>query len=491
MKKQLLLTIIISLVCALGAHAAEPRATESNASLIPQLDCVIEPSEIVDIGSAVPGVVEKIHADRSDLVEAGTVLVELESSVEKAAHDLAKARSVLSTAIKLRQEGAAFGDLTQKRNQELMKTSAISRHNMDQLKTEAKIAKLQVKQEKDNKRIAGLEAVRTRALLDRRVIRTPVNGVVMERYKSVGEYIDEEPALRIAKLDPLHVEVIVPVSFLGQIKPGMQATVTPSAGNSEKRVATVERVDLVADAASATFGVRLTLPNPDYQVTAGLRCQVDFIPGENVMPATKDARIARTEPVKKTPVSKPKQAPVPAIEKQVVAVKPDPGAFLKVAQVKPVAEACYRIGPVVDKNIANSLGKKLEENTQHTKLHHEEVMATKDYVVMTPTVSSQQEIDDLQQQLAAAGISDHFVFTKGRHKNRISLGTYFYQQSAAKRVQFMASHGIDAKIVKRRKKATHYWLDVKLNSSPKGPGNLETVRKSYAPSAPLKQVSCS
>ena len=35
-------------------------------------------------------------------------------------------------------------------------------------------------------------------------------------------------------------------------------------------------VDRVVDAASGTFGVRLTLPNPNNEVLAGLRCRVDF-----------------------------------------------------------------------------------------------------------------------------------------------------------------------------------------------------------------------
>jgi membrane fusion protein (multidrug efflux system) len=35
-------------------------------------------------------------------------------------------------------------------------------------------------------------------------------------------------------------------------------------------------VDKVFDAASATIGVRLELPNPDYSLPARLKCQVRF-----------------------------------------------------------------------------------------------------------------------------------------------------------------------------------------------------------------------
>ena len=35
-------------------------------------------------------------------------------------------------------------------------------------------------------------------------------------------------------------------------------------------------VDRVIDAASGTFGVRLTLPNPDRKIPSGLKCRAQF-----------------------------------------------------------------------------------------------------------------------------------------------------------------------------------------------------------------------
>jgi hypothetical protein len=35
-------------------------------------------------------------------------------------------------------------------------------------------------------------------------------------------------------------------------------------------------VDRVVDAASGTFGVRLELPNPDYKLPGGLKCDIRF-----------------------------------------------------------------------------------------------------------------------------------------------------------------------------------------------------------------------
>ncbi len=99
----------------------------------------------------------------------------------------------------------------------------------------------------------------------------------MERFKVVGEYIDDEAVIRLAQLDPLHVEVIVPVLERGKIRVGMQAKIFSDIKDEKGWTATVAQVDQVMDAASGTFGVRLTLPNPDYIIPAGLRCNLKFV----------------------------------------------------------------------------------------------------------------------------------------------------------------------------------------------------------------------
>ncbi len=245
---------------------------------LPRQDCVLRPSEVVDVGSAIPGVVDAIHADRSDFVHKGAVIVELESSVEQAALELAKLRAQLDTAVRLRQESAKFGALTLERHEQLARKSAISLQDLEKLKTETRLAELQVRQEQDNRSLAELEYQRALMVRQQRSIRSPVEGVVVERFKAVGEYVENEPLLRVAQLDPLYVEVIMPVDYLGRIAPGMQAEVTPDLTGKEKYRATVERVDRVADAASGTYGVRLSLANPGYRIPAGLRCQLSFLP---------------------------------------------------------------------------------------------------------------------------------------------------------------------------------------------------------------------
>ena len=82
--------------------------------------------------------------------------------------------------------------------------------------------------------------------------------------------------MTIAQLDPLNVEVFVPIPMYGKIKKGMDAEVRPEQPVGGVYIAKIDVVDAVFDAASRTFGVRLLLPNPEHRLPAGLRCKVRF-----------------------------------------------------------------------------------------------------------------------------------------------------------------------------------------------------------------------
>jgi multidrug efflux pump subunit AcrA (membrane-fusion protein) len=146
----------------------------------------------------------------------------------------------------------------------------------EEAETAAKVAEGELREAEVNQDLARLEVARSSELLKLRAIRSPINGVVVERTLGPGEYVgsDQTHLLTIAQIDPLYVEVYVPVSQFGKIHTGMIGEVYPEIGGHY--VAHVTVVDQVFDAASATMGVRLELPNPDYALPAGLKCQVRF-----------------------------------------------------------------------------------------------------------------------------------------------------------------------------------------------------------------------
>ncbi len=223
------------------------------------LECLVEPYRKVAVSSAVSGVLESVKVDRGDSVKKGQVLASLVSGVERAQFDLAKSK-------------VAFAERKVERNREMYRKQLISIGEKDELETELEILKLQLREAQER--------------LEQRTILSPCDGVVARRMSSAGEFVEEKPILDLVQLNPLRVEVVVPVSLYGKIKVGMTGMVEWEAPIGGIYPATVKIVDSVVDAASGTIGVRLELPNPNYKLPAGTKCSVRFPSATTATPAT-------------------------------------------------------------------------------------------------------------------------------------------------------------------------------------------------------------
>ena len=236
-----LIYAVILLLLPLHANAQDEQAE--------RYECLMEPAVEIALSSSVAGVIKTINVDRGDVVKRGQILVKLEAAGELAAIKLAKAK-------------LEFGQRKVDRTKELYREKFTSEYSVDEAVTETRLAEVEVAQ--------------ARTLLGLKTLRSPINGIVVERLAEAGEFVADDEILKLAQLDPLHVEVILPVDMLNLIKDGMQATVYPGAVVGGEYKAKVITVDKVLDAASGTFGVRLALPNPKSKLPAGLRCMVEF-----------------------------------------------------------------------------------------------------------------------------------------------------------------------------------------------------------------------
>src|SRR5437868_1162860 len=70
-----------------------PFGSASAQTVSPELDCVIEPQQVVKLASSVVGVIARLDVDRGDIVAKGQVLGSLEDGVEAATLALAKAKA--------------------------------------------------------------------------------------------------------------------------------------------------------------------------------------------------------------------------------------------------------------------------------------------------------------------------------------------------------------------------------------------------------------
>jgi RND family efflux transporter MFP subunit len=260
----------------LGLDRDEPVAEAPDRAGTP-LDCLIEPWEQVEIGSPVRGVIDAVYADRADPVEKGQALVQLDAQVEQAAVAVAEARAAAEGQLRTREADLALDLRRSERGHQLYERSALSLQVREELETEAEISRQQLREAREDQRLASLQLDQARAVLAQRTIESPITGVVMDRMMEPGERVDEEPILRVARIDPLRVEVILPAALFGTVRTGVRATVIAEHHEDEVHLAEVTVVDPVIDAASGTFGARLRLPNPDHAIPAGLHCEIRFL----------------------------------------------------------------------------------------------------------------------------------------------------------------------------------------------------------------------
>jgi RND family efflux transporter MFP subunit len=237
------------LTLPIEAQTAAAPADDSRADKEVATDCLLTPSLDVMVASPVVGVIDSIQVQRGDYVKKGDVLVKLRSEVEQA-------------TLKLNRAQAEYGQRTIRRNTELYQRNLISEQEKDEIII--------------NNRLYGYEMEQTKAQLAQKTIYSPLTGVVVEKLLDPGEYVGEDPILQVVQLDPLYVEAVVPAKYYGRIVQGSKANVTLDTPTNNYFETTVKIVDKVLDAASGTFGVRMQLSNPNYQLPAGLKCSVAF-----------------------------------------------------------------------------------------------------------------------------------------------------------------------------------------------------------------------
>jgi RND family efflux transporter MFP subunit len=240
-------------------------------------DCVAEPTQRVQVGSPVTGLLAEVLVGRGDRVMPGDVVAKLESKVEKANVQLAKAQSEAEEVMQAQQTRLNLAEADLSRALRLVHSGSVATSKVEELQARAEIARRDLDTEKRKLLIAKIELERQQALLDRQSIRSPIRGFVTEQSLRAGEFVRQDsPIMTIVQIDPLHVEAYIPVALWGKITTGTKAGVVLDQPDHERRDARVTVVDRVFDAASGTFGVRLELPNPGDLIPAGQRCRLQF-----------------------------------------------------------------------------------------------------------------------------------------------------------------------------------------------------------------------
>jgi biotin carboxyl carrier protein len=368
---------------------------------------MIEPNLMVEISSPVEGVLETLAVDRSDEVKKGEVIATLKSDVEQLNVRISKERLKLSRA--------EYG-----RSIDLYRKKVITVTEKDKLHNE--------------KRLYELDLENAEANLDLRRIKSPIDGVVVKRFFAEGEFVESEPIIKIAQLDPLKIEVISLVSNYGKIIKGMRAKIVPEFGDYPELIAEVVVVDKVIDAASGTFGVRLELANKDHSIPSGLKCKVHFLPdmiSKEIIESLDDSLLET------------------AVNNQ--------GMLLEETSQNDEL-ICTSVGPSKEQKELEQLIDELGQDIKQTEFRTRSETKTS-YLIVSDEFATSQAAEAGMKEMKAAGVKDIAIMKKDR-KNRIALGVYRQKISAEKRVNDLKAKGYNVQMKPRHREIQTYWADM-------------------------------
>ncbi len=447
-----------------------------------EYDCLIEPHTVVEVGSAQEGVIEAIHVEKNDLVEVGQVLAELESSVEKATVKMAQARTGMDAEVQAKQANLEFAERRQERVGELLNKQVISKYEGDEVKTQLKVAQSELREAQEKRTLAQFELQRAVSALERRTIRSPIKGVVVERYVSIGEFVSDQPLFKLAQMDPLRVEVILPASAYGTVEPGMDGKLVPEYPAGQVYRARVDIVDRVIDAASGTFGVRLALPNPEYRIPGGLKCTVQFAAAATLAdaPAASDDTTPANEPPAGIDSAKGQSLSPPLAGTNGTSAP-------KATQEE--GRGCQSLGPFDSRSQAEETASALEKNGFAVAVSEKNNDIMLGYFVLPATPGDKTDARDLLARLRASGFKDTTIITSQiTYQGRVEAGFFGIEGPAAKRRDELIAKGFAAELKPFYRESNAYWLHIK-NTKPLDASAI-LLAASLDPGIRLEAIPC-
>ncbi|MES2642874.1 MAG: efflux RND transporter periplasmic adaptor subunit [Myxococcota bacterium] len=207
--------------------------------------------EDADIAAEAAGAVERIAADRGDLVAKGAALLVLDATTSGLQVKEATA-SVAAAAVQVKQAEADCARATT-----LTEAGGLSTAERDRLLSQCEQGARQLEAAKARLALATTN-------LARATVRAPFAGVVAERMVSPGEYVTPGRAVvKLVAVDPLRLELSVPERAASQVVSGAKVTFTVTEHPGRTFEATIDRVSPALRERTRDLVVEATVANAD------------------------------------------------------------------------------------------------------------------------------------------------------------------------------------------------------------------------------------
>jgi RND family efflux transporter MFP subunit len=163
------------------------------------------------------------------------------------------------------------------RLQELRESGHATQDEVDRAVADLRVAEANVRSAAEKQKTDELEFRRIAAMIDRRILKSPIDGVVTRLYKEEADYVGTSvnPVMTLMQLDPLRVTFSIPNAAGQALRPGQSvALMLPE--SEQNAVGQVEFVSPVSEAESGTVRVKVLLKNPQGKYRCGVRCIIDL-----------------------------------------------------------------------------------------------------------------------------------------------------------------------------------------------------------------------
>jgi len=206
----------------------------------------------VTVSADLPGVVEAISFDSGRAVQAGDVLVRLDTRQEQAQLAAAEAQRALARLNLDRARGL--------REEGIIAQADYDRATSENDQAEARVGEI-------------------RATIARKTIRAPFAGILGIRQANLGQYLTGGAAIvPLQSLDPIYVNFSVPQQDVGQLRPGVEVRATAE-GIARPFEGRITAVDSVVDEATRNVQAQATLPNREGRLRPGMFVQAEVLVG--------------------------------------------------------------------------------------------------------------------------------------------------------------------------------------------------------------------
>ncbi|MFT4256354.1 MAG: efflux RND transporter periplasmic adaptor subunit [Pseudoxanthomonas sp.] len=238
----------------------------------------------VTVGSQISGQVIDVLADYNSPVKKGDVLARIDSSTYRAQYEQGSAQ-IASAQASLRNAQAALknAELDYQRKAELGQQKLVAQSDVDLARSELDQARAQVNSAQASIKQQTASLKTTQVNIDRSVITSPVDGVVLTRSIEPGQTVAaslQAPELfTIAEdLSKMKIELAVDEADIGQVKNGQTVSFTADAFPDRKFKGVVEQVRLAATTTNnvVTYPVVVTVDNSDGTLLPGLTVNAEI-----------------------------------------------------------------------------------------------------------------------------------------------------------------------------------------------------------------------